>query len=1457
MRLFVVPEARIPGKAWGWGCSALAAIVVCLLSSSFGSAQAVTFGAQAVGSTSTGQAIAVAAQVPGTVSQVEVLTVGVAGLDFVPVLGGGTCAAANLSIGGQCTESVTFTPAFPGLRMGAVVLLDGNGNVLGTTYVSGTGVGGLGVFMAGNVLAVAGNGPTFGSILDGNEAISASLNLPSTVALDGAGNMLIADRGHNRIREVNAVTTRISTLAGNGTATFAGDGLASTNGTVSLSAPWGVALDGAGNVYIADTGNNRVRVISASTGIITTFAGNGTAGDSNGGQVGDNGPASAANLNQPEGVSVDAGGNLYIADTGNHRIRRVDANTGIIITVAGNGTTNPTTGAGGYSGDGGQATAAALNFPLAVAFDGAGDMLIPDSANNVVRMVNSSGIIGTFAGTGTAGDTGDGGAANLATLANPSGVAIDPAGNVYITDTQNSSIRKVSAATGGISTFVRGGSGVCLSGGAGPTPIVLRMPLGIYLNSAGSVLVADGWNMRIQEVQSNVALLDFTHDPILSGSQSAPQTQTIENDGNAALIWNSILPDANATLNEFATTCTTGQPALAVDETCQVSAVFAPSMPRNPLDGNINLAGDAVNSPMDIELVGDATSGTATTTLVASNLNPSGLGQAIIFTATVSSPNGVASLTGTVSFMDGANLLGAPVTVNAFGQATYQTLSLALGTHAITASYSGDSTNPASTSAILNQAVLNATVTVVVSSANPSGLGQGVTFAATVSGANGGATPTGGLMFFDGANPLGTTVTLNASGMATFATATLSVGTHAISASYYGDSANAPSNSAMLTQAVLEATGTVLTSSLNPSAFGQSVTFAATVTASGSGGIAPDGTVVFTDGNATLASIQLSTAGTATYTSAMLANGSHTVVATYNGDPGRQISGSISNLLRQEVLVSSQVAITSTPNPSSFGASVGFTITVTSSGSNVPTGIVNILDGGSSIGAVTLASGAGVFSTSLLAVGSHMMTAAYSGDSSNGSSTSPLLIQVVNPDSKAQTSTTVIAAPNPDVVGSAIAVTASVRQANGSAIPTGSVSFTDTANGIATSLGNATLSASGIASINTMLGVGSHSIVADYGGDTANAASLSAPFVLTVQPAASRTSLSSSADPSVADAAVTFTVTVNGGFGIPTGTVAVSADGVSIGSLAVNANGTAEVSTSTLAPGTHVIVASYAGDNNNAASTSFPINQVVDTIATATSLTASTGGTSLDATVTGQSGPVPTGTVTFLVGTSTLGTAQLDASGVATLTPALQGGAYTIVASYAGDTLHAPSISQPITVNAAPSTFTLAVTPDELSITTSATTAVTLTASSNFNDVVQLACTGLPTGTTCQFSSASVTLTSGSTGNSQLTISVVSAVARNAEGGPPGSNSRSIESAGVILPLGACFGCLWFRRGRKRGLLQATLTLMLFGYAAVLTTGCTTVQFNPHAVAYTIQVTGTGSASHLFQSQTVTLNVKP
>ena len=305
------------------------------------------------------------------------------------------------------------------------VALDGAGNL----YIA-TGNRIRKVDAAGNITTVVGTGPSgYGG--DGGPAVAAQLDYPIGVAVDGAGNLYIAEWDNHRIRKVDAAGV-ITTFAGTGSPGNSGDGGLATEAQLSNLSD--VTVDGLGNLYVAS--NHCIRRVDAA-GIITTVAGQNDLPGHGGGRGGDGGPATAAQLHYPFGVAVDGAGNLYIAEWGSHRIRKVDT-AGVITTVAGDGTF-------GYGGDGGPATAAQLNRPRGVALDGLGNLHIADYGNHRIRKVDTAGVISTVAGDGTFGYGGDGGAAVAAQLFNPWGVALDESGNMYIADYSNNRIRRVSA----------------------------------------------------------------------------------------------------------------------------------------------------------------------------------------------------------------------------------------------------------------------------------------------------------------------------------------------------------------------------------------------------------------------------------------------------------------------------------------------------------------------------------------------------------------------------------------------------------------------------------------------------------------------------------------------------------------------------------------------------------------------------------------------------------------------------------------------------------------------------------------------------------------------------------------------------------------------------------------------------------------------------------------------------
>ena len=381
---------------------------------------------------------------------------------------------------------------------------------------------------AGTITTVAGNG-TSGFSGDGGRAIGAQINGPIDVAADASGNLFIADQHNNRVRKVDTAGT-ITTLAGNGgCCSFGGDGGPATG--AQLSNPSRVAVDASGNLFIVDSGNRRIRKVDPA-GTITTFVGSltsvwltpsGVAVDASGnlfiadsydnrihkvdttgtittvagngsvGSSGDGGPATSAQLSGPSGVAIDAAGNLLIADSGNNRIRRVDL-AGTITTVAGNGIA-------GFGGDGGLATSAQLDNPSGVAVDLAGDLFIADLWNQRIRKVDTTGTITTVAGTGSVGFGGDNGLAISAQLSGPSGVAIDAAGNLFIVDSGNNRIRKVDA-TGTITTVAGNGTTGFSGDGGLATSAQLNGPSGIAVDVAGNLFIVDSGNSRIRKVEA-------------------------------------------------------------------------------------------------------------------------------------------------------------------------------------------------------------------------------------------------------------------------------------------------------------------------------------------------------------------------------------------------------------------------------------------------------------------------------------------------------------------------------------------------------------------------------------------------------------------------------------------------------------------------------------------------------------------------------------------------------------------------------------------------------------------------------------------------------------------------------------------------------------------------------------------------------------------------------------------
>ena len=471
---------------------------------------------------------------------------------------------------------------------------------------------------------------------------------------------------------------------------------------------------------------------------------------------------------------------------------------------------------------------------------------------------------------------------------------------------------------------------------------------------------------------------------------------------------------------------------------------------------------------------------TPTMTSLTATPNPSTPGQTVVFTATVSPT----AATGTVQFFDGSTSLGSATLGS--GTASLSTSALAAGAHAITAIYGGDGIYASSSSAVLTETVnsLIGTTTSLTSSPNPATFGQSVVFTAAVVASSGTNSPTGSVAFRDGTTLLGSSA-LDGTGTATFSTSNLAVGTHVLVSQYSGDTTFSASSSSALSQTINRAaTTTTLTSSPNPSTAGQPVTFTAALSPS-----TATGTVQFFDGSTSLGTAAVGN-GTASLSTSSFAAGSHAVTAVYSGDGNFLTSTSFA--IVQTVIATSigtSTSLISSPNPSMFGQTILFTATVVpASGTTAPTGTVSFLDGTTLLAASPLnASGVATLSTSALAVGTHSITAQYSGDGTYSASASPALSQTVN---KAQTTITLTSSRNPANPGQPVTFRASISPT----VATGTVQFFDGA----VLLGSGVVSSGGATLTTSNLSQGSHAITAQYGGDGSYAASTSAVLTQTV-----------------------------------------------------------------------------------------------------------------------------------------------------------------------------------------------------------------------------------------------------------------------------------------------------------------------------------------------------------------------
>lgn len=935
---------------------------------------------------------------------------------------------------------------------------------------------------SGNMTTVAGNGTCcFGG--DGFPFSDAIFNTPTAVALDGLGNTYIADRYNQRIRKVDS-SGKVSTMAGTGNpgAPTAGPATSSnlsypmaiaadaagnvyiadtnnyaiekvdTTGQLTIlataSVPQGLAVDSNGTVYFSDSGNSLVRKVDTQ-GNLTTIAGIGTPGFS-----GDGGSALSANLNYPTGIAVDSAGNVYIADYNNQRIRKVDT-AGDIHTIAGTGAC--------YLSNDGPALSTALCNPFGLSYvPSTGALLFSEPySNDRVRILYPSGTVKTIAGNGGYGFSGDGGSSYSANLAYPYGIATDASGNIYIADSNNQRIREVTGAPlsepptdlsitqsasssvvavgsnitytltvtnlgpGAASaitvtdnlpsslTFVScssTGSGICGGSGNNRTVTFDSLPNGnsevitleatVGASAAGSIgntsIVVAGTpdsnssnNSATSSVTVGTATASLSVSSLSFGNHalnttSAAKSFTVSNTGNADLTITSF-PLSGANPGDFSVSSGTLPIDLPAGTNVLINVTFTASA-MGTRAATLTVNSNAANGPQSVSLSGN---GVATsTTALQSSLDPSYSGQNVTFTATVTSSGG-GTPTGTVTFKDGTVKLGTGTLSG--GTASFSTTSLAAGAHSISAAYSGDSNNLASNSTVLKQVVNSLpapTTTKVVTSNSPAFVQQSVTFTASVTSGYGPIPDGETVTFYDGTTAIGATTT--SGGSALFSTTSLAAGNHTIRATYAGDT-NLKTSSGAVTQTVNRYLPTVtLSTNPNPTNYGQVVQLTSTVSSSAPS--APTGTVTFKVGTVVLGSAALN-AGTAVLSTAKIPVGTNGITASYGGDAlnSSRVSPTVLQTVNQAVTT---LVLASTPNPSTAGQAVKFTITVTSNG-GVPTGPVTLTNGTTTLGTVALSGGKAAFSINSLPQGTNQITATYAG-SAGYAGASATLSQVVN-----------------------------------------------------------------------------------------------------------------------------------------------------------------------------------------------------------------------------------------------------------------------------------------------------------------------------------------------------------------------------------------------------------------------------------------------------------------------------
>jgi hypothetical protein len=1343
----------------------------------------------------------------------------------------GTGIAGPSSSGASATTATLNAPSRVSVdTSGNIYISDTANNVVSAVFEGGSGLAALialedggAVATVGNIYTLAGTGtacaaPTaIPACGDGGKATAATLNAPTDVWVDGAGNLFISDSKDNRVREVLANTGIITTVAGNGAPAFSADGVPPTS--TGIGTPIRTITDANNNLYIVAQSDNAVRFVP-NGGLIRTIAGTeGTAcAPPATSACGDGGLATSATLNAPTGLSRDLNGNLYISDGGDNRIRFVNVTSGIITTYAG-------TGAVGYTGDGGAAVNATLNSPYALAVDPAADLFIVDTGNRAIREVSATtGIITTIAGNGTAcasptGLCGDGGAANVAAFITPKGGGIDSLGSLYFADAGESRIRK-SVGNPTLLTFP-------------PTVLGTTSTLNSNLNNFGN---------------GTLTLSDpSTTNPSVSANFSLGNTSTCP-------------------------TLTTTTATVASGANCQYVINFAPLTATGAYTGQLIESDNSLNATNATQIINfNATASQVPSTgdTLTAVPNPTSYGTPDVLTFCIPVVAGVAVPGGSVVFSYGTpavtiNPAASPVTIGTTpttfnGQSCYlattTTANLPVGTDTVTAAFTA---TPASgyASGSPTAVVPVAKAPVVQPPGGPSNLSQ--TFTATpgtqvfgmpvvltytVPVATGNAAPTGPVVFANGTTNLGTCTTFTAgttvNGVTPYScalsTSVLPVGPDIVTATYTTTDPNYSGGTATPAPPPLTAPVTItagaamatLSAGPNPASYGTPVTITETLVpingvcptapvsfyAGGtvSGGVNTGGTLITTTGGtANPATVIASPAAPAAATSCVasiqtnsLPVGTTDVTATApaNGSFAAVGSGPLPVTINQDAAADT---LATTPNPSTFGQQVTITDTIPNApNGTAPTGTVQFYDYTTPIGTPQpVTAGVATLLTSTLPVGTDSITGVYSGDTNFAQVTSNAVNQVVN---AVATTPTLSAAPNPTTFGTQVTVQETIPVVNGTP-PTGVVSFYYELPGSTTQVPigtfNLTAGSGGVATVTTTtLPVGVDNLYASYAGNGTYAPVTSGPDPETVNKGIGPDTLAVAPNPSVfgstTPVVATDTIPTVGGVA-PTGNVTFydnGPTGTNLGTFPV-VNGVATLSTTTLPVGTQPITAVYNGDSNYGVVTSNQVNEVITVGNTVPALSANPNPTTFGTQVTltesipGINGVVPTGTVTFTYtapGSTTVVPIAANVpvtNGVATTTiSTLPIGVDKVTAVYSGDGNYATATNTAnVTVGLAAGTDTISGNPNPAASGAPVT----------FTYTVPVVNGVTPTGTVTFYNGATpitgMTTPFNAAGQTTLTTSTLPVGVNPITGKYPGDNTYAAGTASTNETINAVTG---------------------------------------------------------------------